>query len=68
MMKYLRSRIVSLIKEDSIANKEEREKFEYILRTKRWNPYCMRHSSITADSDFLPEYAFSEVLLITYTG
>jgi integrase/recombinase XerD len=60
MMKYLRSRIMSLIKEDSIANKEERENLEYLLRTKRWNPYCIRHSSITADSDFLPEYALKK--------
>ncbi|MGA9168672.1 MAG: hypothetical protein WBZ20_00820 [Nitrososphaeraceae archaeon] len=60
MMKYLRSRIVSLIKEDSIANKEERENLEYLLRTKKWNPYCIRHSSITADSDFLPEYALKK--------
>ena len=60
MMKYLRSRIVSLIKEDSIANKEEMENLEYLLRTKKWNPYCIRHSSITADSDFLPEYALKK--------
>lgn len=59
MMKYLRSRIISLIKEDSIAN-EERENLEYLLRTKKWNPYCIRHSSITADSDFLPEYALKK--------
>lgn len=60
MMKYLRSRIISLIKEDSIANKEEMENLEYLLRTKKWNPYCIRHSSITADSDFLPEYALKK--------
>ncbi|HJS64453.1 MAG TPA: zinc ribbon domain-containing protein [Nitrososphaeraceae archaeon] len=23
----------------------------------KWNPYCIRHSSITADSDYLPEFA-----------
>ena len=51
---------MSLIKQDSIANKEERENLEYLLRTKRWNPYCIRHSSITADSDFLPEYALKK--------
>jgi integrase/recombinase XerD len=60
MMKYLRSRIVSLIKEDSITNKEEKEKLEYLLRTKKWNPYCIRHSAITSDSDFLPEYALKK--------
>jgi hypothetical protein len=61
MMKYLRSRIISLVKEGgSITNKEEKEKLEYLLRTKKWNPYCIRHSSITSDSDYLPEYALKK--------
>ena len=60
MMKYLRSRIISLIKEGSITNKEEKEKLEYLLRTKKWNPHCIRHSSITSDSDYLPEYALKK--------
>jgi integrase/recombinase XerD len=34
------SRIISLIKEGSITNKEEKEKLEYLLHTKKWNPYC----------------------------
>ena len=33
------------------------QKLEHLLRTKKWNPYCFRHSAITADSDYLPEYA-----------
>jgi hypothetical protein len=60
MMKYLRSRIIRLIKEKSIADTEEREKLEYFLGTKKWNPYCIRHSAITSDSDFLPEYALKK--------
>jgi len=60
MMKYLRSRIISLIKEGSITNKDEKEKLEYLLRTKKWNPYCIRHSAITSDSDYLPEYALKK--------
>jgi integrase/recombinase XerD len=24
---------------------------------KKWNPYCLRHSAITNDSDYLPEFA-----------
>ena len=32
-------------------------KVEYLLRTKKWNPYCLRHSAITNDSDYLPEFA-----------
>jgi integrase/recombinase XerD len=30
------------------------------LQTKKWNPYCIRHSSITSDSDFLPDYALKK--------
>jgi hypothetical protein len=36
MMKYLRLRIISLIKEGSIANLQEKEKLEYLLKTKKW--------------------------------
>jgi hypothetical protein len=59
-MKYLRSRIIRLIKEKSISDAEEKEKLEYFLRAKKWNPYCIRHSAITSDSDFLPEYALKK--------
>ena len=61
MMKYLRSRIISLLKQgDSITDKQEKEKIEYLLMTKKWNPYCIRHSAITSDSDYLPEYALKK--------
>ena len=30
------------------------------MRTKKWNPYCFRHSAITDDSDHLPEYALKK--------
>jgi integrase/recombinase XerD len=60
MMKQLRHRIVRLLESGSITNNEERQKLEYLLRTKKWNPYCIRHSSITSDSDFLPEYALKK--------
>jgi integrase/recombinase XerD len=59
-MKYLRSRIIHLIKEKSISDTEEKEKLEYFLRTKKWNPCCIRHSAITSDSDFLPKYALKK--------
>ena len=36
------------------------EKIVYLLKTKKWNPYCIRHSAITADSDYLPEYALKK--------
>jgi integrase/recombinase XerD len=37
-----------------------REKLEYLLKTKKWNPYCILHSAITSDSDYLPEYALKK--------
>ena len=59
MMKELRKRIVRLL-ENGELNEEEKKKLEYLLKTKKWNPYCIRHSAITDDSDFLPEYALKK--------
>jgi hypothetical protein len=60
MMKQLRDRIIRLLKSGSIINDEERQKLELLLKTKKWNPYCIRHSAITSDSDFLPDYALKK--------
>jgi hypothetical protein len=60
MMKYLRARIIRLIEEKSITGKEEAEKLQYLIQTKKWNPYCIRHSAITSDSDYLPDYALKK--------
>jgi integrase/recombinase XerD len=60
MMKQLRNRIVRMLENGSITDHEEREKLQYLLKTKKWNPYCLRHSSISSDSDFLPEYALKK--------
>lgn len=60
MMKNLKNRITRLIETDAIKNMEEKEKLEFILKTKKFNPYCLRHSSITNDSDYLPEYALKK--------
>ena len=64
VMKQLRKRIIRLLESDdsrfSITDKEEKEKLEYLVKTKKWNPYCIRHSSITSDSDYLPEYALKK--------
>jgi integrase/recombinase XerD len=57
MMKQLRHRIIRMLESGMISNLEEKQKLEYLLRTKKWNPYCLRHSAITYDSDYLPEYA-----------
>jgi hypothetical protein len=60
VMKQLRERIIRLLENGEIKNQEEREKLEYLLKTKKWNPYCIRHSAITSDSDYLPEYALKK--------
>ncbi|WP_148686367.1 hypothetical protein [Candidatus Nitrosocosmicus hydrocola] len=60
VMKQLRKRISRLIENDSIKDIEEKQKLKELLTMKRWNPYCLRHSAITADSDYLPEYALKK--------
>jgi integrase/recombinase XerD len=60
MMKQLRDRIARLLDKGQITNAKEREILEYLLRTKKWNPYCIRHSAITYDSDSLPEFALKK--------
>lgn len=65
VMKQLRKRIIRLLEHHEsnpllITNKEEKEKLEFLVKTKKWNPYCIRHSSITSDSDYLPEYALKK--------
>jgi integrase/recombinase XerD len=60
MMKQLRKRIIRMLKDGIITNEKERQKLEYLLKTKKWNPYCIRHSAITSDSDYLPEYALKK--------
>lgn len=57
VMKQLRKRIVSLIQCGSITDVQEKGNLERLIKTKKWNPYCIRHSSITFDSDYLPEFA-----------
>src|SRR5215203_1282681 len=60
MMKQLRLRIKRLLQNGSITNSQEREQLEFLLQTKKFNPYCLRHSAITSDSDYLPEYALKK--------
>jgi anion-transporting ArsA/GET3 family ATPase len=60
VMKQLRKRIIRLIETGCITDNEERQRLEYLLKTKKWNPYCIRHSAITSDSDYLPEYALKK--------
>jgi integrase/recombinase XerD len=58
IMESLRLRIKRLVEEGDLdRDKREKERMEYLLATKKWNPYCaFRHSSLTNDSDILPEY------------
>ena len=49
-----------MLEEITIKDVKEKEKLEYLIKTKKWNPYCLRHSSISSDSDFLPEYALKK--------
>jgi integrase/recombinase XerD len=60
MIKQLCNRIIRMLKDGSITDNEERQKLEFLIKTKKWNPYCIRHSAITCDSDFLPEYALKK--------
>jgi integrase/recombinase XerD len=53
----LRRYVKRLVESGSVTDVQQRQKLEHLLRTKRWNPYCFRHSAITDDSDHLPEYA-----------
>ncbi len=57
MMHQLKERIVRMLENNSIGDKTDAEKLQYLITNKRWNPYCIRHSAITYDSDYLPEYA-----------
>jgi len=60
IMKQLRKRIVRLLENGSITDESEYQKLELLIKTKKWNPYCIRHSAITSDSDYLPEYALKK--------
>lgn len=60
MMEQLKKRIIRLLDTNGIADMEERNKLELLINRKRFNPYCIRHSSICHDSDYLPEYALKK--------
>ena len=59
-MNQLRTNIIRLLEANSITDEKERQILEYLVKAKKWNPYCIRHSAITSDSDFLPEYALKK--------
>jgi integrase/recombinase XerD len=41
MMKQLRYRIIRILESGYIIDNEERQKLEFLLKTKKWNPYCI---------------------------
>ena len=53
MMKQLRLRIIRLLKNNDSINIEERKRLENLIKSKKFNPYGLRHSSITADADYV---------------
>jgi integrase/recombinase XerD len=55
-MKQLRKRIVRLLENGLVADENEHQTLEFLIKTKKSNPFFIRHSAITSDSDFLPEY------------
>jgi hypothetical protein len=60
VMRQLKKRIQRMVDCNTISNSKELEHIHYLLDTKKWNPYCIRHSSISHDSDYLPEYALKK--------
>jgi len=60
IMRHLKERIERLIESNQITDESEKERLNFLLKAKKWNPYCIRHSAITADSDYLPEYALKK--------
>ena len=59
-MKLLRKRIIRLLENNEITDKNESQKLRYLVDTKKFNPYCIRHSSICVDSDWLPDFALKK--------
>jgi integrase/recombinase XerD len=60
VLNQLRLRIKRLVESGSIIDEQQKQKMEHLLRVKKWNPYCFRHSAITDDSDHLPEFALTK--------
>jgi len=52
VMKQLRERIIRLIKNEEIANKGEREKLEFLVYTKKCNPYLSGYLISTTDVSY----------------
>lgn len=60
MMKCLKERIIRLRASGNITDIIEQQRLDHLIIAKKWNPYCIRHSAITSDSDYLPDYALKK--------
>ncbi|AFU59723.1 hypothetical protein with integrase-like domain [Candidatus Nitrososphaera gargensis Ga9.2] len=56
----LKKRIKKLVETGAIKDEKEREKLEFLLRTKKWNPYCFRTSAIREDATYLSHFALTQ--------
>lgn len=56
----LRQRIVTMLETKQITQPKEIENLRNLINTKKWNPYCIRHSAITYDADFLPGHSLNK--------
>jgi hypothetical protein len=56
----LRDNIKTMIANGDIPNNQEAKQLKRIIEEKRWNPYCIRHSAITHDSDILTEHGLKK--------
>ena len=59
-MMRLQSRIMRMKETGELADKAKEERLRVLLNTKKFNPYCLIHSSISNDSDFLPDCALKK--------
>lgn len=55
----LRPQIKHKLETGEITDPKDREILEILLKNKKWNPYCIRHSAITQNSDYLPGYVLN---------
>ncbi len=60
LFNQLKIRLNHLLESGEIKDSNEKERIEFLLKHKKFNPYCIRHSAITADSDYLTEYALKK--------
>jgi hypothetical protein len=47
IFRQLKNHITELIDSGKISNPKELERLQLLIRSKKWNPYCLRHSSLT---------------------